>query len=133
MCFWNIITNTKRPAKLVIPIFNPLHHSLDFLHLPRAKITNLASNSPLGRGRTILHILGTKTWHFECPNKNSETTFINPTSLKNDGIDFSFNHFPLLDGFSAISKYAILTLTRGLFGAQIVILAPERCKKSKIW
>ena len=34
--------------------------------------------------------LGAQKWHFWCPNKNSETTFISPTSPKNDGIDFRF-------------------------------------------
>ena len=53
-------------------------------------------------------LLGTKKWHFECPNKNSESTFISQTSPKNDGIDFSFMRLPLLDGFLAISKYAKL-------------------------
>ena len=42
---------------------------------------------------------GTKKWHFGCPNKNSETTFISPTSPKNDGIAFGFKCLPLLDGF----------------------------------
>ena len=33
---------------------------------------------------------GTKKWHFRCPNKNSFSTFISPTSPKNDGITFGF-------------------------------------------
>ena len=45
-------------------------------------------------------------WHFECPTGNFETTFISPTSPKNDGVDFSSKHLPLLDGFSANLKYA---------------------------
>ena len=54
-------------------------------------------------------LLGTKKWHFECPNKNFESTFIIQTSPKNDGIDFSFMRLPLLDGFLAISKHAKLS------------------------
>ena len=42
-----------------------------------------------------------KKWHFECRNENFKTTFISPTSLKNDGIAFGFKRFSLLDGFSA--------------------------------
>ena len=42
---------------------------------------------------------GTKKWHFGCRNQNSETTFISPTSPKNDGIVFGFKCSPLLDGF----------------------------------
>ena len=42
-----------------------------------------------------------KKWHFECRNGNFKTTFISPTSLKNDGIAVGFKRFPLLDGFSA--------------------------------
>ena len=53
--------------------------------------------------------LRAQKWHFGCPNENSEITFISQTSPKNDGIDFSFKHLPLLDGFSAISKYAKLS------------------------
>ena len=41
-----------------------------------------------------------KKWHFRCPNKNSETTFISPTSPKNDGIVFDFRRSQVLDGFS---------------------------------
>ena len=44
--------------------------------------------------------LSTQKWHFECPNKNYETTFINPTSPKNDGIAFCVYHFLL--GFKPI-------------------------------
>ena len=44
---------------------------------------------------------GTKKWHSGCPHKNSETTFISPTSPKNDGIAFCFKRLPLLEGFSA--------------------------------
>ena len=40
-------------------------------------------------------------WHFRCPNKSSETTFISPTSPKNDGIGFCFKRLPLLEGFLA--------------------------------
>ena len=29
--------------------------------------------------------LGDEKWHFRCPTENSETTFISPTSPKNDG------------------------------------------------
>ena len=32
-------------------------------------------------------------------NENSDTTFISPTSPKNDGIAFGFKCLPLLDGF----------------------------------
>jgi len=42
--------------------------------------------------------LGTKKWHFGCPNENSKTTFISPTSPKNDGIAYDFKRLPLLDG-----------------------------------
>ena len=32
------------------------------------------------------------------PDENSETTFISPTSPKNDGIAFDFKRLPLSDG-----------------------------------
>ena len=57
MCLKNINNNAKHSAKCVIPIFNPLHHTWDFLAPPRGKITSLAPNSPLGRVRSVLHIL----------------------------------------------------------------------------
>ena len=44
--------------------------------------------------------LHAQKWLFGCPNKNVETTFISPTSPKNDGISFGFKRCPLLDGFS---------------------------------
>ena len=44
---------------------------------------------------------GTEKWHLGCPNKNSETTFISPTSPKNDGITYGFKRLPLLVGFKA--------------------------------
>ena len=47
---------------------------------------------------------GTKKWHFGCPNKNSETTFISPTSPKIDGIAFRFKRVPLLEGYPANFK-----------------------------
>ena len=40
--------------------------------------------------------MGTKKWHFGCPNENSKTTFISPTSPKNNGIAFGFKRLPLL-------------------------------------
>ena len=49
---------------------------------------------------------GTKNNTFGCPNENSDPTFISPTSPKNDEYDFGFKHLPLLNGFSANSKYA---------------------------
>ena len=45
--------------------------------------------------------LGTKKWHFGCPNESSETTLIIPTSPKNDKITFGFNCLPLLNRFQA--------------------------------
>ena len=45
--------------------------------------------------------LRAQKWHFRCPNKSSETSFISPTSPKNDGIGFRFKRLPLLGGFSA--------------------------------
>ena len=45
--------------------------------------------------------LPAQKWLLGCPNKHLETTFISPTSPKNDGIAFSFKRFPLLDGASA--------------------------------
>ena len=36
---------------------------------------------------------------FGCPDQNSETTFISPTSPKNDGITFGLKRLPLLDWF----------------------------------
>ena len=39
--------------------------------------------------------------HFACPNENSETTLISPTSPKNAGIAFCFTRLPLLEGFPA--------------------------------
>ena len=42
----------------------------------------------------------TQKWHFGCRNENFKTTFISPTSLKNNGIAFGFKRFPLLGGFS---------------------------------
>ena len=36
-----------------------------------------------------------------CPNENSETTIISPTSPKNDGIAFGFKRFQLLNMFGA--------------------------------
>ena len=50
--------------------------------------------------------LRAQKWHFGCPNESSETTCISPTSPKNGEFDFSSKHLPLLDGFSANSKYA---------------------------
>ena len=50
--------------------------------------------------------LDTKKWHFQCPNENSETTFISLTSPKNGEFDFSSEHLLLLDRLSANSKYA---------------------------
>ena len=38
-------------------------------------------------------------WDFERPNPKTETTFISPTSPKNDGIAFGFKHLPLLERF----------------------------------
>ena len=43
-------------------------------------------------------------WHFYmtkngCRNKNSENTFISPTSPKNGGIAFGFKRLTLLGGF----------------------------------
>ena len=45
--------------------------------------------------------LRAQKWHFGCPNKKLETTFISPTSPKNDGIAFGFKRFQLLNMFSA--------------------------------
>ena len=47
---------------------------------------------------------GALKWHFGCPNKNSETTFISPTSPKIDGIAFRFKRVPLLEGYPANFK-----------------------------
>ena len=40
--------------------------------------------------------LRAQKWHFGCPDENSETTFISPTSPKNDGIAFDFKRLRLL-------------------------------------
>ena len=40
--------------------------------------------------------LSAQKWHFGCPDENSETTFISPTSPKNDGIAFDFKRLRLL-------------------------------------
>ena len=40
----------------------------------------------------------TKKFKFGCPNENSETTLISPTSPKNDGIAFCFTRLPLFYG-----------------------------------
>ena len=52
------------------------------------------------------HNSGEAKWHFRCPYNNFETTFISPTSPKNYEYEFGFKHLPLLNGFSANSKYA---------------------------
>ena len=38
--------------------------------------------------------------NFGCPNENSETTIISPTSPKNDEIVFCFKRLPLFGWFS---------------------------------
>ena len=47
----------------------------------------------------LLAFSGAQKWDFERPNPKTETTFISPTSPKNDGIGFGFKHLPLLEGF----------------------------------
>ena len=39
------------------------------------------------------HISSDEKWHFQWPNGNSETTFISPTSPKNDGFHLKINIF----------------------------------------
>ena len=42
---------------------------------------------------------GTKKWHFGCPNENSKTTFISPTSPKNDKFHLELKVLSVLSGF----------------------------------
>ena len=48
-----------------------------------------------------------------CPNENSETTIISPTSPKNDGIAF-FKRLPRLDEFSAHMDDPLQLITHNL-------------------
>ena len=74
----------------------------------QTQIENLAQNPPKS-GKLLSAIFwypkiatfdkSAQKWHFGCPNETLKTTFISPTTPKNDGIAFGFKRLPLLGGF----------------------------------
>ena len=52
--------------------------------------------------------LHAQKWHFGCPNGNSRTTFISPTSPKNDKITLKSKFYQFWVGFEKIFRFLLI-------------------------